>query len=451
MGSSCVLNINNAKLVKLSNGLKKEIVNDISFCSICIDYGTLKYITRDLNIENERNTEENMSHDNSNTNMNNRIDLSSNEKDIEKLQQFKMGAIDQKGNIYIFDFEKNTYNLIARSGISANCISFSPYNKNEIIVGHTNRSIRSYNIGSKKLAAVLPTYHHAEPYAFSFHPRQPNLLSTSFKDVIVWDLNENSCLRVLKGIQDSEIQNAIFSKTGQQIIASFVNGNILIWNSETFTMEWKISLEALKKSEGLSSFPKEHFPTNLQNTSLLVMSKDSSQLVYGGMGSTLFIWNANEKVLKYELNLTILKGSTLKRIEFIGNKKMVAILSTDGDLLFINTMSGTLTAFRNELKCSSFTLSEDGEFIFLILNQKSKILIYSTDKIINYQKPVELNSLKKASKDDKTDKKLNALRKDYMKKKNKDSINVIEIDSNNTTQIRTLYETIDQHKVKKKS
>jgi len=108
MGSSCVLNINNAKLVKLSNGLKKEIVNDISFCSICIDYGTLKYITRDLNIENERNTEENMSHDNSNTNMNNRIDLSSNEKDIEKLQQFKMGAIDQKGNIYIFDFEKNT-------------------------------------------------------------------------------------------------------------------------------------------------------------------------------------------------------------------------------------------------------------------------------------------------------------------------------------------------------
>ena len=62
-----------------------------------------------------------------------------------------------------------------------------------------------------------------------------------------------------------------------------MNGNILIWNSETFTMEWKISLEALKKSEGLSSFPKEHFPTNLQNTSLLVMSKDSSQLVYGGM------------------------------------------------------------------------------------------------------------------------------------------------------------------------
>jgi len=46
-------------------------------------------------------------------------------------------------------------------------------------------------------------------------------------------------------------------------------------------MEWKISLEALK-NENLM-IPKEHFPTNLQNTSLLVMSKDNTQLVYGGM------------------------------------------------------------------------------------------------------------------------------------------------------------------------
>ncbi|OUM58532.1 hypothetical protein PIROE2DRAFT_16148 [Piromyces sp. E2] len=34
--------------------------------------------------------------------------------------------------------------------------------------------------------------------------------------------------------------------------------------------------------------------------------------------------------------------------------------------------------------------------------------------------------------------------------KSRDAINVIEIDSNNTTQIRTLYETIDQHKSMKK-
>lgn len=38
--------------------------------------------------------------------------------------------------------------------------------------------------------------------------------------------------------------------------------------------------------------------------------------------STIFIWNINEKVLKYELNLTILNNSTLKRIEFVGNKKV---------------------------------------------------------------------------------------------------------------------------------
>jgi len=29
--------------------------------------------------------------------------------------------------------------------------------------------------------------------------------------------------------------------------------------------------------------------------------------------------------LQYELNLTILKGSTLKRIEFIGNKKVILL------------------------------------------------------------------------------------------------------------------------------
>ncbi|ORX48655.1 WD40 repeat-like protein [Piromyces finnis] len=411
----CLLSINNSKLIKNNSGIKKDIVNDISFCSICVDYGILKCITKDLSFD-DNNHENNSILDG--------VSKDIEESNIAKLQHFKMGAIDQKGNIYIFDFERNTYNLIARSGISANCISFNPYNKNEIIVGHTNKSIRSYNIGSKKLAVVLSSYHHSEPYAFSFHPHQPYLLSTSFKDVIVWDLSENSCLRVLIGIQDSEIQNAIFSKSGQQIIASFLNGNILIWNSETFNMEWKISLEALKNENII--IPKKHFPTNLQNTSLLIMSKDNTQLVYGGMGSTLFIWNIIEKVLQYELNLTILNSSALKRIEYVGNKKMVVVLSNDGNLVFINTKTGSLIAFRNEIKCSSFTLSNDGEFIFLILNQKSKVLIYSTSQLINYQKPVNIKSLKESS---------------------KETEGIIEVGSNTTTQVRSLYETIDQHKL----
>ncbi|KAL6624162.1 WD40-repeat-containing domain protein [Neocallimastix sp. 'constans'] len=260
---------------KLNNGKKKDVINEVSFCSICVDYGTLKYIAKDLNFDMESRTE-NDGFDTIRSNNNFLI----NENDIVKLQQFKIGAIDQKGNIYIFDFEKNTFNLIARSGISGNCINFNPYNKNEIIVGHTNRSIRTYNIVSKRLDSILPTLHHSEPYVFSFHPVQPLLLSSSYKEVIIWNLLECTCVRVLKGIQDSEIQNAIYSNTGQQIIASFMNGNIIIWNSETFDMEWKISLE-LFESENINPM-KEHFPTNIENISLLVISKDNTQLVYGG-------------------------------------------------------------------------------------------------------------------------------------------------------------------------
>jgi len=59
-----------------------------------------------------------------------------------------------------------------------------------------------------------------------------------------------------------------------------MNGNIIIWNSETFDMEWKISLE-LFESENINPM-KEHFPTNIENISLLVISKDNTQLVYGG-------------------------------------------------------------------------------------------------------------------------------------------------------------------------
>ncbi|KAL6591736.1 WD40-repeat-containing domain protein [Neocallimastix sp. 'constans'] len=456
---NCLLNINNSKLGKnKNNGKRKTATTEISFCSICVDYGTLKYLAK--NIPPDRDTEGRTEGEDREEGGEEEEGLNEmkkqkrnnferrNENSILKLQQFKMGAIDQKGNIYIFDFERNTFNLITCSGISANCISFNPFNKKEIIVGHTNKSIRSYNIVSRKLAAILPTYHHSEPYAFSFHPVQPFLLSSSYKDVIIWDLNESSCIRVLKGIQDSELQNAIYSNTGQQIIASFINGNILIWNSETFDMEWKISLEALKNEN--ISVVRELFPTNLENTSLLVISEDNTQLVYGGMNSTIFIWNINEKVLKYELNLTILHHSTIKRVEFVGNKKIIAILSNNGSLVFVDTNTGNLVAFRNELKCSSFTLSKDGEFIFLILNPKSKIVIYSTEKLINYQKPI-LESLKnkKGDENDK-EKRLNTLRKDCMKKKAKEALNVIEIDANDTTQVRTLYETIDQYKVRYK-
>ena len=97
------MNINNSKLVKYSNGKKKDVINEVSFCSICVDYGTLKYIAKDLNFDMESRTE-NDGFDTIRSNNNFLI----NEKDIVKLQQFKIGAIDQKGNIYIFDFEKNT-------------------------------------------------------------------------------------------------------------------------------------------------------------------------------------------------------------------------------------------------------------------------------------------------------------------------------------------------------
>jgi len=60
---------------------------------------------------------------------------------------------------------------------------------------------------SKRLDSILPTLHHSEPYVFSFHPVQPLLLSSSYKEVIIWNLLECTCVRVLKGIQDSEIQN----------------------------------------------------------------------------------------------------------------------------------------------------------------------------------------------------------------------------------------------------
>ena len=83
-----------------------------------MDYGTLKYLAK--NIPPDRDTEGRTEGEDREEGGEEEEGLNEmkkqkrnnferrNENSILKLQQFKMGAIDQKGNIYIFDFERNT-------------------------------------------------------------------------------------------------------------------------------------------------------------------------------------------------------------------------------------------------------------------------------------------------------------------------------------------------------
>ncbi|RKO83636.1 WD40-repeat-containing domain protein [Blyttiomyces helicus] len=137
--------------------------------------------------------------------------------------------------------------LVARIGVSGTCIAFNVVRRRELIVGMSDNSLHCYNIDTCQLIAKLPSYHNSEPQHISVHPHAALAISCARSEAILWDTEVWERKRLLLG-SPSAIQQATFSPNGETIITSFADGNIIVWTTESFTMQWKITLEQLAGS-----------------------------------------------------------------------------------------------------------------------------------------------------------------------------------------------------------
>ncbi|KAI8850295.1 hypothetical protein BC829DRAFT_389720 [Chytridium lagenaria] len=277
---------------------------------------------------------------------------------IDTSYSFVLAAADQRGHLFALDFPKNKFWLVARSGVSATCMSFNTVRRREIVVGLSDNSLHCYNIDTGQLVAKLPAYHRAEPHGISIHPSQPIAITTSRIECILWNTEKWERKRVLEGAGPPGVQQACFTPAGDSVVTAFA-------------VRWKITLERF--AADLAEMPDESNRLMMMpRTNYIALSGDGELMMYGGLSSSLYVWSLVEKRLIHE-------------ILFIGNTSIAAVLSSAGSIIFVNAADAQLIGqFKGKHLFRSFSLSPDGKVISLILlNAKYSIRMLRVDRFTN--------------------------------------------------------------------
>ncbi|KAJ3331719.1 TBC1 domain member 31 [Blyttiomyces sp. JEL0837] len=242
---------------------------------------------------------------------------------------FVLAAADQRGHIFALDIPKNKFWLVARTGVSATALAFNSLRRRELIVGLSDHSLHCYNIDTSQLVARLPAYHRSEPHFISVHPDKPLAISTSRTESILWNTERWERKRVLMGAGPPGVQQASFTPLGDTVITAFNDGSIILWDTDSFSIRWKISIERFSADQ-MEPFQDVKMLT-VPRTSHLAVSKDGEYLAYVGL-------------------------------------YIVAVLASSGDLLFVNAAEAKfIGALKGRHKFRSFSLSPDGYVMSLIL------------------------------------------------------------------------------------
>ncbi|KAJ3087552.1 hypothetical protein HK102_010791 [Quaeritorhiza haematococci] len=155
------------------------------------------------------------------------------------------------------------------------------------------------------------------------------LVSAIFSEPLRWDLK------------------AIFSAKGDNIITSFNDATILIWSTDGFQLQWRITLERFAATSMISpsgdDTPMSEVLSKNQavtRNTCFASSYGGDFLVYAGLLNTIFVWNLVEKTMIHELDITSFSGTTIKQVEFVGASQIVGVLSSDGRFIFIDAIAG---------------------------------------------------------------------------------------------------------------
>ena len=128
----------------------------------------------------------------------------------------------------------------------------------------------------------------------------------------------------------------MYSATGEFIIVTFVNNTTIFWDSETFTIAWKIGLD-----QSLGSFSPISQPISISAGDEYFAAVSSTSNI------SVFIWNIANKSLQHELTLeAFASGAGISIVKFVGKTCTLAVVCSDGRILFVDTIEGKLLAER---------------------------------------------------------------------------------------------------------
>lgn len=122
------------------------------------------------------------------------------------------------------------------------------------------------------------------------------------------------------------------------IITAFSDGSIFVWFLDTFTLQWKLSLEQLTGPIDSESRKLTTSLLSMTRHSYFATSSDGEVIAYSGLSSTLYVWNIVEKRLMHEIIIPSFQDQWITQIQFLGNTKVIRDSSLFNRLLLFCPM-----------------------------------------------------------------------------------------------------------------
>ncbi|KAL2919956.1 hypothetical protein HK105_200022 [Polyrhizophydium stewartii] len=298
-------------------------------------------------------------------------------------------ASDQRGHIFAADFVQNRFWVVARTGVAATAICFNAVRRREVIVALADRSIQCYNIDNCQLIAKLPPMHMATPHHISVHPTRPLAITTSNTEAILWDTEDWERKRVMTS-PTARVQQASFSHDGVSIIAAFEDGSIFFWTIDTFSLQWKITLDQM--SDAASDAETNVAQLLASNRlSYFALSQNGELFVYGGISSTVYVWNMVERRLLHEILIPAFREMIIVQIAFVGSSSILAVLANSGHLIFIDAAEARYVGQLQGMHLfHSFSISPEGSVLAsVLLDAKHITSLVRLDPIMRPSAPMQ--------------------------------------------------------------
>ncbi|KAJ1925987.1 hypothetical protein IWQ60_004194 [Tieghemiomyces parasiticus] len=246
-------------------------------------------------------------------------------------------AVDQRGDIWAFDWDHNSYKLVARTGVTATVIGRTAPDNVRYVIGLANRSLKVYKPGGMSQCTRVNT-HSAPPHSISLHPTLPLCLSASPEDIVVWDTDTWCKLHVLPA-HPSKILQAGYSPCGRHIVACFSTDTIVLWDAETFAKVWKVKAPPRNPHHATDADRAALYEADASavapRLATFAVDDRGTMMIAGGRTMSLWVWDLQVQCLTQEFTTPVL-GDGVAQLDFIRGTQIVLVVTMAGRVYLLN-------------------------------------------------------------------------------------------------------------------
>ncbi|XP_069477672.1 TBC1 domain family member 31 isoform X2 [Ambystoma mexicanum] len=271
-------------------------------------------------------------------------------------------AGDHQGNVYVFNLNRNRFELVQRTLQACTALSFNLRRKAEYLVALADYSVKCFDTDTKEMVSWMRG-HDSAISSISVHGSGRYAVTTSSDTAQLWDLDTFERKRKLNVRQSVGIQKVFFLPMSNTLLSCFKDGSIFAWESDTLACKYQ--LPALEEG---ATFDYKTF----------AVSRDGRVLVAGGKSNLLHLWCLNTKQLLRIVQMPT-KVRVVRQLEFLpdsfdgGSSQVLGVLSQDGIMRFINieTYKVLFEIGSHDEGISTSSISPNGRYIASVMEDGS--------------------------------------------------------------------------------